>query len=213
MATSPESHTGNSTSPATPLPEPIIVLENNIAIRPYHPSDGPQFAHLANNKLIACNHTNHFQYPGTLSTATTFITKILNTTRESGHTTAFAITLSPTSRFIGNISFTPGTDVFARNTEIGFWIGEEYWGQGIMTAVCKAVVDWAFEREDGVSGKKLQRIGAGVFGGNPASGAVLKKCGFEYTGCMKGLIYKWDEVRDLDIYGITRGEWEAMKAA
>lgn len=73
------------------------------------------------------------------------------------------------------------------------------------------MTDWAFEREEGVSGERLQRLGAGVLGRNERSGAVLKKCGYKYQGNMKGIVWKWDKIRDMEIYGLTRVEWEERR--
>lgn len=45
------------------------------------------------------------------------------------------------------------------------------------------------------------------------AGKVLRKCGFREEGRMRGMILKWGEVRDLEIYGLTRGEWEGIRKA
>ncbi|MEJ2120280.1 MAG: GNAT family N-acetyltransferase [Alphaproteobacteria bacterium] len=64
--------------------------------------------------------------------------------------------------------------------EIGYWIAEEWWGQGLASEAAGRVVRYAFD-ELGVT-----RLTSGHFDENPASGKVLAKCGFRVTG--KGML-------------------------
>jgi RimJ/RimL family protein N-acetyltransferase len=65
---------------------------------------------------------------------------------------------------------TPGT------YEIGYWIAEEFWGQGLASEAAGRVVRYAFEALG------VARLTSGHFDENPASGKVLAKCGFRITG-------------------------------
>ncbi len=60
--------------------------------------------------------------------------------------------------------------------EIGYWLGEPWWGQGLMTEAVGRVVDFA-RAELG-----LDRLRSDYFADNPASGRVQEKCGFRITG-------------------------------
>jgi RimJ/RimL family protein N-acetyltransferase len=60
--------------------------------------------------------------------------------------------------------------------EIGYWIGKPFWGRGFATEAAQAALDWASRRW----GRRA--VAAGHFPDNPASGRVLAKCGFLYTG-------------------------------
>jgi RimJ/RimL family protein N-acetyltransferase len=60
--------------------------------------------------------------------------------------------------------------------EIGYWIGRDYWGQGYATEAASAALLWA-----GADwGRRV--VMSGHFADNPASGRVLEKAGFLYTG-------------------------------
>ena len=61
-------------------------------------------------------------------------------------------------------------------TEIGYWLGRAYWGCGFATEATKAALAWA-SRE-----WRRRHIMARHFSDNPASGEVLCKAGFLYTG-------------------------------
>ena len=62
--------------------------------------------------------------------------------------------------------------------ELGYWIARPYWGLGFATEAGRAVVDLAQES------LRLDRLVAGHFLDNPASGHVLRKLGFVATGQM-----------------------------
>ncbi|MBX7248292.1 MAG: GNAT family N-acetyltransferase [Caulobacteraceae bacterium] len=60
--------------------------------------------------------------------------------------------------------------------EMGYWIGKPYWGRGLATEAAEGALAWASR-----SWRK-RAVAAGHFRDNPASGRVLTKSGFLYTG-------------------------------
>jgi RimJ/RimL family protein N-acetyltransferase len=86
-----------------------------------------------------------------------------------------------------------------RTAEIGYWLGEELWGRGIMTEVVGAVSAWAFRTYP-----DLLRLEAGVFEGNPGSMRVLEKNGYVLEGRMRNRIVKAGVVRDQLMYALLR---------
>ncbi len=73
--------------------------------------------------------------------------------------------------------------------ELGYWLGEPFWGQGYMGEAAPALVRHAFEELG------LDRIVAGHFIGNAGSARVLLRCGFEYTGEER----RWCEARGHEV--------------
>ena len=63
-----------------------------------------------------------------------------------------------------------------RVPETGYWIGREFWGRGLATEALEGALVWASKRW------KRRALVAGHFADNPASGRVLEKAGFLYTG-------------------------------
>ena len=63
--------------------------------------------------------------------------------------------------------------------EVGYWIGRPYWNQGLATEAAQGALAWA--REDW----RKKVVVAGHFADNPASGQVLVKAGFLYTGVIE----------------------------
>jgi len=62
------------------------------------------------------------------------------------------------------------------NTFVIDWIGREYWGRGYATEALEGALVWASRQW------KRRAMVAGHFADNPASGRVLEKAGFLYTG-------------------------------
>jgi len=60
--------------------------------------------------------------------------------------------------------------------EIGFWLGQPFWGHGLMTEAVDATLSWAYASLD------IDEITAGAFEGNVASLTVQARQGFEVIG-------------------------------
>lgn len=62
------------------------------------------------------------------------------------------------------------------DAELGYWLGVDHWGQGLMSEAARAMAAFGFD----VWG--LRQISSGHFNENPNSGRVLTKLGFKVTG-------------------------------
>ena len=161
-------------------------------VRSFRPDDAEALARNANNRNVSRNMRDTFPYPYRLSDAREWID--------------FATTQSPEANFaiasdrelIGGIGITLQSDVNRHSAEIGYWLGEPHWGQGIATAALQAMTDWAFAEFD------LVRLYGEVFEWNPASGRVLEKAGYELEGRLRRSIVKDGQVIDALLYAIVR---------
>ena len=113
----------------------------------------------------------------------------------------WAIELKELGQPIGSISVVNHDDN-VEMAEIGFCIGKNWWGQGIMTEAFQAVIDFLF----GVVG--VQRIEAGHDPNNPASGAVQRKCGLKYEGTLRRSIRSNQGITDKVVLAILKEEWK-----
>ena len=110
--------------------------------------------------------------------------------------TIFAI--ASADEAIGCIGMLPQNDVARLSAEVGYWLGEPFWGRGIATAALKALTEHAFTEFD------LVRLYATVMEWNPASARVLEKAGYEYEGLMRKSAVKDGQVIDQWLYAIVR---------
>ena len=121
---------------------------------------------------------------------------------EWGEQIIFAIVLRADRSLLGNITLRINQS--DEHGELGYWIGKPYWNMGYATEATQAVIRYGFE----VLG--LQRIFAGHFTRNPASGRVMKKAGMTYEGCFRKHHKKWGVFEDLANYGIIRGDYDSQ---
>jgi RimJ/RimL family protein N-acetyltransferase len=177
---------------------PIVILALS-KIREYVPGDAAAIAQQCNNHNISKWLTNNFPHPYSLQDAHNWINHNLAISA-NGPPQNFAIVDLETDSVIGGIGIKPGTDVYSHTAEVGYWLGEGYWGRGIISEALPAFTRWVWQNSE------VKRLWAGVFDGNMASRRVLEKAGYAYEGKMRGHVQKEGIVRDSHVYGITKAD-------
>lgn len=161
-------------------------------IRNWHVEDAPSIAKYANNKKIWINLRDAFPHPYGLRDAESFISKAI----EDHPETYFAISTS--TEAIGSIGVTIGKDVHRFSAELGYWLAEPFWGQGIMPRAVKLITEYAIEELG------LHRIYAEPYAFNTASAKVLEKAGFFLEGTLRSSAYKDGRFLDQHLYSYIR---------
>ena len=146
----------------------------------------------ANNRSVWINLRDRFPHPYTHADARNWLDTVVGISPE----TNFAIAVE--GEAVGGIGFTVQHDVAHRSAEIGYWLGEDFWGRGIATEALIAVTDYAFANYD------LCRLYAHVFDWNPASVRVLEKAGYEFEGRLKKSVTKNGQTIDQLMYAAIR---------
>lgn len=170
----------------------ITLYSPTCVVRSYRPDDAASLAHHGNNRRIWENLRDRFPHPFTEADGAGYIAHVL----QSEHQTSFAIDVGGTA--IGGISLRPGTDIERICAELGYWIGEAFWGRGIATAAIGLITEHAFNDH------KLERVFAVPFVENVASSKALEKNGYELEGIMRRSAIKDGRVRDQLLYAKLR---------
>lgn len=157
-------------------------------IRDWHEDDATSIARYANNKKIWINLRDAFPYPYSLANAKAFISRAMQLEPR----TYFAIATEQEA--IGSIGLVPGQDVHRFTAELGYWLAEPFWNNGIMTKAVSALSEYAFE------GLGLYRVFAEPYITNTASARVLEKSGFVLEGVLRANAFKEGRVLDQYIY-------------
>jgi len=147
----------------------------------------------ADNVNVAKYLTDRFPHPYTMQDAKTWINLMLNQAEP-----AAVLAIDIDGAFSGAIGLEMRDDIYRKTVLLGYWLGEEYWGRGIMPQAVKLMVDYTFANFDVV------RIQAGVLGNNPKSMRVLEKAGFVFEGILKSSIIKNGVILDEHIYGMVK---------
>lgn len=98
---------------------------------------------------------------------------------------------------VGGIGLRFGEDVHRRSAEIGYWLGEEYWGRGIVTEAVGALTRHALATFD------LVRVEAHVYAPNAGSARVLEKNGYVLEGRLRRAVVKRGEILDALLYAFV----------
>ncbi len=183
--------------------EPITLRTDRLVLRPPSNDDAHAIAKLCGDFEIART-TSSIPHPYTLDHAREFI-EFCRSEREAGSAANFAITLTDTGEVLGMIGLI--VDAESERAELGYWIGRPFWNQGHATDAARAIVDYGFQT------LALQRIHAGYFASNEASGVVQRKLGFQPEGVQRRHIVRFGEPHDLDMYALLREQWEARRDA
>lgn len=162
-------------------------------LRPLRVGDEASIARNADNPRVSRNLLARFPSPYTLADAEAWVARCV----AADVTHALGITVD--DEVIGMVGLEPENDVFHRSMEIGYWLGEPYWGRGIATQAAGAMTEYAFATFD------INRLWAGVFGWNPASARVLEKCGYVLEGVSRAAVTKDGETTDELRYARLRG--------
>lgn len=101
---------------------------------------------------------------------------------------------------VGSIGVFVLDNVYCRGAEIGYWLGEPFWGKGIMSAAVREICALAFGRLD------IVRIEAGVFSFNTGSRRVLEKAGFTLEGILRQSVSKNGRMHDAYMYALLKDE-------
>lgn len=174
---------------------PVLVTQRMVMRRPHH-EDTADLAILANNRRIA-EMLMRMPHPYGEAEARAFIAASAG--REHG--CVYALTMAETGTFIG----CAGLNSTERGLELGYWIGEPFWGQGLATEAAHALVDLAFR----VTRIETLAVSCRVI--NPASRRVIHKCGFQFAG--QGMLNSLVAGQvPVERYHLDRRTWIGLRA-
>lgn len=115
---------------------------------------------------------------------------------------SWGIEWKATGEIIGTIGFMwIQTDNNA--AEVGYSLNRDFWGRGIMTEALRAVIAHGF------GPMNLNRIEAQHETTNPASGAVMRKCGMAREGLLRQRLYNKGRYVDVELYAILRKDYKS----
>lgn len=164
-------------------------------LRRWRRGDEPALVRYADNRKIWRNLTDRFPHPYDDAAARWWVAL-----QERGEGPEYAFAIEADGEAIGGIGVSPRDDLNVKVAEIGYWLGEPFWGRGIASAALRLLTEWAFAYPE----LDLVRIYANVLEWNPASARVLEKAGYEREARLRRNIYKDGQVIDSLLYAIVR---------
>ncbi len=138
-----------------------------LRLRPLCAADATDIARLISNREVL-RWLVRPPSPYGVADATAFITLHL-TTPEAERPMVRAISFADDAQLIGIASIESG----ARGPELGYWLGQSYWGRGLMSEAARALTQHFFANPDNMA------LQSAYISGNEASAAIQRRLGFE----------------------------------
>ena len=157
-------------------------------LREWRREDAASIARYADNKKIADNLRDAFPHPYSRRDAERYIESVLAESR------ALCLAVEVGGEAAGSIGVFLKDDVYRKSAELGYWLGEPFWGRGVMSAAVRQICGLAFSRFD------IVRIFAEPFAHNTASRRVLENSGFVLEGVLRQSVYKNGALWDSCVY-------------
>lgn len=169
-------------------------MAGGILLRPIRKADAETLTKNINNPKIA-RYTLNIPHPYKLKDAHWWIEHNLKI-RKKKQPEKINWMIVKDGEVIGSVGINTLTysGIYRHRAEFGYWLAEQYWGQGIMPAAVKKVITFGF-KELG-----LRRIEAHVFKANKQSARVLEKNGFKQEGFLKKYSFKNGKYIDEYLY-------------
>lgn len=104
---------------------------------------------------------------------------------------------------IGYIGLRPAPGGEESVASLGYWIGEDWWGKGLVSEATSAVLACAFEH------LSYKTVDAGYAIANPASGRILEKHGFVVTGEADIYSLANDKKLPTKLLTLSREDWRS----
>lgn len=169
------------------------------SVRPWRRSDARSLVQHANNPNVAKNLRDRFPHPYTEKDAKAF----LRHATAAGDPSNLAIEVE--GEAVGAVGFVPGRDIERFSAEIGYWVGERFWGRGIATEALALVTAYVF------SDLNYLRLFALPFADNPASARVLEKAGYVREAVLRASSVKDGVVKDQLLYARINTAWKGPR--
>ncbi|KAB7733010.1 GNAT family N-acetyltransferase [Rudanella paleaurantiibacter] len=178
----------------------ITYTLNTCHLRPWREGDEESLARQASNRRIWNNVRDFFPYPYTIRDANAWV----RSNKSYSQPNNFAIEVG--GEAVGNVGFTVKDDIYRYNAEIGYWLGEPYWGRGIISEVLPVMIGYIFDRF------QVNRLFACVLEGNTPSMRVLEKAHFRAEAVHRKAAVKNNQYLDEHIFALLREEYMALRA-
>lgn len=119
----------------------------------------------------------------------------------------YAVVLKATGKPVGSVGIMFGDGLHsavmdAGDAEIGYWIGEPWWGQGLIPEALRRLLRRCFVELG------IKTVWCGYYDGNMKSRRVMEKCGFVFHHTETGKVSPLGDIRTEHFMCISADEWK-----
>jgi ribosomal-protein-alanine N-acetyltransferase len=174
---------------------PSVLETERLRLRPFELADAPALFALARNSNVT--RFTLWEAHRTIDDTRAFVDDYARGSYLEGVPEPCAIELKEQNELIGAIGcrWAPQKD---RCMELGYWIGEPFWGRGLTSEAARALLDHVF------AAYPVERVQAHFIDGNAASGRVLEKIGMRFEGVRRHGLFHRERFWDLHCFATLR---------
>ena len=176
----------------------LVLRTGRLTLRAARHDDVRTIVALANNPLVAEN-LSSMPHPYSESDAMAWIER----PERRGAATRFVVLHG---HLVVGAAGCGKLDAEADFPDLGYWIGQPYWGCGFGTEAAQAVIDHVFATT------AFRQILGGCRVANRGSRRVLQKCGFQYLGDDMIQSRFFASAVAVHRFRLERSIWESLKA-
>lgn len=182
----------------TPEWRPPTLITPRLKLRAFCEADAASLFECARNPNVA--RFTLWDAHRSISESLAFVRDYAPLRYREGMPEPYAITLAPDQTPIGSCGCFWASKP-NHSMELGYWVGEPFWGKGIVVEACRVLLAHIFREY------QPTRIQARVISGNAASSRVLTKLGFQFEGTLRSALFRRNRFEDLLIYSLLRDEF------
>jgi ribosomal-protein-alanine N-acetyltransferase len=172
----------------------MLLRGTRCLVREWRRGDLASLVHHANNLNVAKQLRDRFPHPYTEKDAKAFLKHAADDRTN--------LAIETDGEAVGAVGFVPGRDIERFSAEIGYWLGEGFWGRGIATEALMLVTDHVFGELN------YLRVFAVPFADNVGSIRVLEKAGYAKEAVLAASSVKYGVVRDQLLYARINPSWK-----
>jgi RimJ/RimL family protein N-acetyltransferase len=169
-------------------------------LRLWRLDDAESLVKHANNINVARQLRDRFPHPYSRANASAFLKAAISAPEPSN------LAIEVDGQAVGAIGYVSGIDVERYSAEIGYWLGEAYWGRGIVTEALVLMTMHVFDSMN------MLRLFALPFADNAGSIRVLEKAGYVREAVLRSSSVKYGQPRDQLLYARVNENWRGVNA-
>jgi [ribosomal protein S5]-alanine N-acetyltransferase len=171
------------------------LMGQRCTLRPLRPGDAASLQRHADDPAVAHNLFDGFPQPYTLAQAEAWCS-------HQHLEPAFAHVLGVVverDEVAGCISVTPQSGIWGCSAIVGYWLGQAYWGRGVMGEALTLVSAWAWGALP-----QVMRLWMPIYARNTGSQGVARRAGYQLEGRLPLAVRCRGRAIDAVQYGLTR---------
>jgi len=170
------------------------IPEETTVLKKWELADAALYSEIMNNKKVQDNLRDGLPFPYTAADAEAYISSVLAAPEGCQYSWAICVN----GKVAGSIGIFRNANIHSRTAEMGYCLGESYWGRGIVTRAVSEACQYVFENTD------IVRISAEPFADNTGSCRVLEKAGFKLEGILRKNAVKNGRIIDMKLYALVK---------